>query len=137
MSWVRRLVCIHPDQIQQLLTFRLYTFNLFKSRGPHEIFWQISSVDILPKSSSFFQDLIIPKRDFWCWACNQFNCIQLVILFKLFTKCFQKNRCYQFWRGTCSTTWSASQDSSNFSPKLPSQVLQSSSPRLCWFSHWL
>ena len=99
-----------PDQLQQTLacifaimhrdnivdTFRMYSFNLFTSGGEHEIFWQISSVDIIPEPSSLFQDLIILERDFWCWACNLFNCVQLVILFELFTKCLQ-NRCYQFW----------------------------------------
>ena len=64
---------------------------------PNKIFWELSSVDIIPESSSTFQDLIIFKRDFWCWACNFLNCIQLIILFELFTKRLQ-NRRNQFWR---------------------------------------
>ena len=43
------------------------------------------------------QDLIMLKRDFWYRACNFLNCIQLIILFELFTKRLQ-NRCNQFWR---------------------------------------
>ena len=78
-------------------TFRMYAVNLFTSGGQHKIFWPTSSVDIIPESCSSFQDLIILKRDFWCWACNLFNCIQLVIFLEMFTKCFQ-NRCYQFLR---------------------------------------
>ena len=100
-----------PYQLQRLLAcffailhrnnfgdaFRMYTFNLFSSGGQHKIFWQISHVDIIPDSSSSFQDLIILRRDFWCWACNIFTCIQLVSLFELFTKCLQ-NRRNQFGR---------------------------------------
>ena len=37
------------------------------------------------------------ERDFWYWACNFFNCIQQIILFKLFTKCLQ-HCCDQSWR---------------------------------------
>ena len=110
MSKIHRLVCVHPDQLQQLLAciftllhrdnfvdaFRMYPFNLFTCGGQHEIIWQISSVDIIPESSFSFQDSMILEWDFWCWACSPFNSIQLVILFELFTMCLQ-NRCYQFW----------------------------------------
>ena len=54
-------------------TFRMYPVNLFKSRSQHEIFGQIPTVDIIPETSSFFQDLVILKRDFWNWAWNLLN----------------------------------------------------------------
>ena len=109
MSGIHRLV--HPDQLQQFLscvftflhwdncvdTSRMYPCNLLTYGNQREIFWEISSMDIIPESSSSSQDMIILKRVFWCWACNLFNCIQLVTLFELFTKCLQ-NRCHQFWR---------------------------------------
>ena len=52
------------------------------------------TVDIIPESSSFFQDLIILKRDFWYWACNFLHCIQLLTFFELFSKRLQN----QSWR---------------------------------------
>ena len=78
-------------------TCGMYPINLFPSRSQHKIFGQIPSVDIIPEYSSSFQDLIILKRDFWYWACNFLNCIQLIILFELFTKRLQNHR-NQFWR---------------------------------------
>ena len=112
-------------------TFGMYPINLFLSRSQHKIFRQVPTVDIIPESSSFFQDLIIVKRDFWYWACNSLNCIQLSILFELFTKRLQ-NRRNHFWR---IRVQQASQDSSNFPPKLPGHAPQSNSPRLSWFSN--
>ena len=41
-----------------------------------------TTVDIIPESSSSFQDLIVLKRDFWYLARNLFIRIQLVILFE-------------------------------------------------------
>ena len=79
-------------------TIRMYpTITLFTSRSQHKIFWQVSSVDIIPESSSSFEDLIILERDVWYWACNFSDSMQLIILFELFTKCLQ-NCCAQFWR---------------------------------------
>ena len=50
---------------------------------------EISSIDITPESSSIFQDFIVFHKNVWCWACNFFKCILLVILFELFTKSLQ------------------------------------------------
>ena len=72
----------------------MHSINLFTSRGQHEVFGQIPTVDIIPESSPFFQDLIIFWRDFRYWSVNLIHCIQLIILFVLFTKCLQ-SRCNQ------------------------------------------
>ena len=136
--WIHRLVCVHPNQIQWFLacilallhrdnfvhTLRMYPINLDVSQPTQDLL------------ASILRRLIILKRVFWYWACNFFNCIQLIILFELFTMRLQ-NRCNQFREDTYSTTQSASQDSSSFSPKLPAHALQSSSPRLRWFSNCL
>ena len=102
VCWIHGLVCVHPKQVQRFffscIRALLHWNNLVDtSCSQHKIFWQIPTVDIIPESFSSFQDLIILKRDFWCVACNLFNCIQLIILFELFTKRLQ-NRCNQFWR---------------------------------------
>ena len=134
---IHRLFCVLPNQVQRLHarissllhwknlveTFRMYPVNLFTSRSQHKIFGQRPTVDIIPESSSFLQDLIILEKDFWYWTCNLLNCIQLVILFELFSS-------QSILEDTCSTTLSASQESHNFSPKIPVHVLQSGSPRL-------
>ena len=78
-------------------TFRMHPISLFMSRGQHKIFRQIPAVDIIPESSTFFQDSIIIQRNFWYWACNFLNCIQLITLFEVFSKCPQ-NRRNQFGR---------------------------------------
>ena len=111
VHWVHKFVCVHPNQIQRfhactvtllhwnhfVHTFIMHPINLFTSRSQHKIFWQIPTVDIIPESSPFFQDLIILKIDFWYWACKFLNCILLIILFRLFTKRLQ-NLCNQFWK---------------------------------------
>ena len=89
--------------------------NLFTSSSQLKIFGHIPTVEIIPESSSSFQDLVIHKKNFWHWACNLLNNIQLIIIFELLAKCLQ-NRHYHF-ESMCSTTESASQDSSNFSKK--------------------
>ena len=43
--------------------------QFFASRTQHKIFGHIPTVYVVPGFSSFFQDLIILKRDFWHWAC--------------------------------------------------------------------
>ena len=79
-------------------TFGMYPINLFTSRGQHKIYGQIHTVHMIPIFFSFNQHLIIPKRDFWYWACNFFDCIGLsFILFELLTKRLQ-NRRNRFWR---------------------------------------
>ena len=97
--WVHRHVCVHPYQIQRFHAcisallhrndfahnFRMYQLNLFTSRSQHKIFEKISTVDVIPELSSFFQNFIVLKRDFWYWACNFLNCIQLCVFFELFT----------------------------------------------------
>ena len=106
LSGVHRLVCVHPDQIQEFLAciftllhwenfvdnFRMYPCTLFTCGRQHEIFWQLSSTDIVKESSSIFQDSTILNKDFWNWACNLLSCIHLIILFELLTKSIQ-NRC--------------------------------------------
>ena len=128
VSGVHKLVCVHRDQIQQFLacifallqrenfvdTFRMYPCNLFTSGSLHEIFWQMSSIDIVPEASSIFQDLIICNGDFGFWASNLFNCVHLIILFELLSKSLQ-TRCNQFWR---LRVQQRSQDSSNLYPKM-------------------
>ena len=132
----------HPNQVQRfhacnlaflhwnnlIHIFGMYPINLFTSRSQHKIFWQISTVDSIPESPSFFQDLIIFQRDFWCRACNFLNCIQLVILFQLFTQRLQ-NRCNQFWRMRVQQR-SLHLRIHSVSPNFPLPALPSSSPRL-------
>ena len=55
------LTILHRDNLVD--SFRMYPCNPFTSGGQHKIFWRKSSVDIIPESSSSFQDLIILKRD--------------------------------------------------------------------------
>ena len=114
-------------------TFRMYPCNLHTSGSQHEIFWQTSSIYIGPESSSIFEDFIIFKRDFGYWACHLVNCIQLIILFELFTKSLHCNH----FGSTCSATWSALRDSSNFFPTCPSRARHNSSAKLLLFSNYL
>ena len=106
MSGVHSLVCVHPDQLQQLLacifTSCIGTISWTPSESTHSISSRLevrSSGRYPPLTSSppSSQKLVILNKDFWCWACNLFNCTQRVILFELLTKCLQ-HRCYQFWR---------------------------------------
>ena len=90
VSGIHKLVCVHQVQTQQLLacivtllhlddfvdTFRKYHCSLFTSGSHHEIFWQVSSIDIIPESSHW---------EFW-------NCIQRIVLFELLTKSLQNRR---------------------------------------------
>ena len=41
------------------------------------------------ESSSIFRELSVFNRVFRNWACNLFDCIELIILFQLFTKSLQ------------------------------------------------
>ena len=107
---IHRLVCVHQNQIQRfharisaLLhsnnlvdTFGMYPISLFTPRSKHKIFGQIPTVDIVPEICSF-QDLILLEKDFWYWSCNLLNCIQLIILFELLSKCLQ-NRRHRIWK---------------------------------------
>ena len=77
-------------------TFRMHPINLFTSRSQYEIFGQIADVVVVPESSSL-KDLITFWRKFWYWSGNLFNCIELIILLELFSKCLQIRR-NQFWR---------------------------------------
>ena len=95
------VLCTHPYTLaleQSRKRLRTVTNQSLHVSQPTQDLRQIPNVDIVPEFS-FFQDLIIHKRDFWYWACKFLNCIQLIILFVLFTKRLQ-NRRNQFW-GVC------------------------------------
>ena len=128
----------HRDRDKHLHRFEKWhcsPTNLFTSRGQHKIFGQTPTVHIISESSSFLQDLIMHKRDFWYWSCNLFKWMQLITFIELFSKSLQ-NRCNQFWTIRVQTTYFATQDSSIFS-KIPVHGFESSSSRLFRFSNCL
>ena len=102
---------VHPNQFQQFLacifsllhrdnfvgTFRKYPCNLFTSGRQHEIFWQISSIYIVPESSSICKGLVVLKKRISGTGPAISSNVQLRIFSELFTKSLH-NRCNQFWR---------------------------------------
>ena len=80
VSGVHRLVCHHPDQNNGFLIASKQSCIGTLSRTPSEgtpqslHVWRsaqdLLADDIIPESSCVFQ------RDFWCWTCHLFNCIQ-------------------------------------------------------------
>ena len=95
----------------------MYPFNLFTSRNQHKVFWQIPAVNIITSSSSF---------KIWSYSREIYH--SLWVVHEAPSESLQS-----ILEETYSTTLSASQESSNFSPKLPGCAVQNDSPRLFWF----
>ena len=93
-----------------------------RSSGRYRPFWIVPEFHLLSRFDH-------TQEGFWYWPCNFLDCIQLIILFELFTKRLQ-NRCNQFWRIRVQQRSLHLRILRVCVPKLPAQALQSGSPRL-------
>ena len=73
-----------PSECTQSISSRLAANTRSPGRYP-----PLTSSENLPPP---FQDLIVLERDFWYWSGNLLHCIQMIIIFELFSECLQNRR---------------------------------------------
>ena len=132
--WMRRLVCVLPNQVRRFhvcILALLYwntladTLGMYPNQSLHGPAVNTRSSDRYPAVN-----IITSSSSYKIWSYSRGIYHSLWVVHEASSESLQS-----ILEDTCSTTLSASQDSSNFSPKLHVYAVQSNSPRLFWSSN--